>query len=301
MGPNLNSHSMHSSLHFRSKVLLISFFFLQKSLLRNNMDNCSITDDIVYVCGSNGKTFSNPSIALCEGVTRYTLGKCGRGNYYSYSLHAHSPDVSSSNYLRSDSRGNRRGYDYFLYTSGCLPIYEVFYVCGSDGKTYTNPSLARCAGIASFTIGQCQNLLISQSITKIQKAPRIEKKLVVSNPLTPPKSIVIPGENLTKIPIVVSQNQSNPENQINVISSRSSEASKEIPNLLSSVTNNNSTNLINSPLSISAVPSFLGVPVTSIPKTSENQTNNSSNSVSMEKLVTKTTETQNRNSAMKEK
>ena len=303
MVPNLNSHLMHSSLHFHSKILLIIFFFLPKDLFGNNLNNCTVTDDIVYVCGPNGKTFSNPSIARCEGVTKYTLGKCGRGNYYSYSLHAYSPDVSYSNYLRSDSKGNRRGYDYFLYNSGCLPIYEVFYVCGSDGKTYTNPSLAHCAGIASFAIGQCQNFFIPQSFTKIQNTPRIEKNLVVSNPLTPPNSIVIPGENPTKIPIVVTQNQKHLENQINAISSSSFEAIKEIPNFSSSVMNNNSTSLKNSSssLSISAIPSFLGVPVTSTSKTSENQTTNSSNSTSMEKLVTKTTETPNHNSAAKER
>ena len=39
-------------------------------------ENCQCPANVDYVCGSDGKTYSNGCRATCAGVTEYTAGRC---------------------------------------------------------------------------------------------------------------------------------------------------------------------------------------------------------------------------------
>ena len=41
-----------------------------------NIPNCLATLELNPVCGCNGKTYGNPSIAECSGIEEYRLGAC---------------------------------------------------------------------------------------------------------------------------------------------------------------------------------------------------------------------------------
>jgi hypothetical protein len=38
--------------------------------------SCVCTKELNLVCGCNGKTYGNPCLAECAGITDYTVGAC---------------------------------------------------------------------------------------------------------------------------------------------------------------------------------------------------------------------------------
>lgn len=39
-------------------------------------EDCNVTFELNRVCGCNGVTYDNPSIAECNNITDYTMGSC---------------------------------------------------------------------------------------------------------------------------------------------------------------------------------------------------------------------------------
>ena len=169
-------------------MLITAIFFVLGSLNAQNRLGrpCVATMDLNYVCGSNGKTYDNASLARCDGVTSYVRGKC------TYSVSTRHPkrvknrknntkppqpadcivtreyDPVCSNDNRTfanPSEAKCAGVN--IYSNGacedkkpeppvpCITTRDLRYVCGSDGNTYDNASVARCAGITKFMEGRC--------------------------------------------------------------------------------------------------------------------------------------------------
>lgn len=40
------------------------------------MKNCVVTYELNPVCGCNEKDYANPSTAICNGISEYTIGAC---------------------------------------------------------------------------------------------------------------------------------------------------------------------------------------------------------------------------------
>ena len=127
---------------------------------------CPTTTEYNPVCGSDGRNYSNPGQAACSGITNFQSGPCPDtpiGNRV-----IPSQDVSI-NTLVVPGSGNSNLAEIVpppdvsigtpVVPSGrpCISTRERNPVCGSNRVTYSNPSVARCAGITSFVPGECQN------------------------------------------------------------------------------------------------------------------------------------------------
>ena len=40
--------------------------------------------------------------------------------------------------------------------SECICTMQYQPVCGEDGKQYSNPCMAECAGVKNYTLGECE-------------------------------------------------------------------------------------------------------------------------------------------------
>ena len=92
-------------------------------------DICVTTFDINYVCGVDCKTYVNPSVARCKGIEVQCGGECP---------------------CEDDGRENDDNEDDLCGHTG-----DINHVCGVDGKTYDNPSVARCNGVEVQCDGEC--------------------------------------------------------------------------------------------------------------------------------------------------
>ena len=87
------------------------------------------TFDINHVCGVDGKSYINPSAAKCKGVEVECGGECP---------------------CDDDGSGNDDNKDDL-----CITTFDINHVCGIDGETYDNPSVARCKGVEVQCDGEC--------------------------------------------------------------------------------------------------------------------------------------------------
>jgi Kazal-type serine protease inhibitor domain len=115
------------------------------------------------VCGADNKTYKNDCLAVCEGNTKWTKGKC-------------KPSACEVACRRHRHHRRRRvcGVDGKTYKNACLARCKVGNkfrpgacdepcscpkniqpVCGDDGQTYDNKCYARCAFVTKTKPGRC--------------------------------------------------------------------------------------------------------------------------------------------------
>ncbi|KAJ8668631.1 hypothetical protein QAD02_010294, partial [Eretmocerus hayati] len=126
---------------------------------------CPITADISPVCGSDGITYENPSALKCAQKCKPELqqahgGPCQRN--------VTTKDSTSAGITLSEQ----------LEVCGilCIITHELRPVCGSDGITYNNPSILRCAQKCKpgneFYHNHCQTRLIFTGVPLTQSSFR---------------------------------------------------------------------------------------------------------------------------------
>jgi hypothetical protein len=71
----MNYKSFLGALSF---ILMTTFFSCQKTCnqVEKSDPTCISTREYDPVCACNGKTYSNPGVAYCNGITEYTKGEC---------------------------------------------------------------------------------------------------------------------------------------------------------------------------------------------------------------------------------
>jgi len=107
--------------------------------------------NIDYVCGCNGKTYDNSCAAASAGVNVAKNGKCGDNTRGDKCILGRNGDCGAGEYCKT------------LYTGDCMLriaeiegrcetksevcTMDINYVCGCNGKTYSNSCAAASAGV----------------------------------------------------------------------------------------------------------------------------------------------------------
>lgn len=117
---------------------------VEKSEAKTKKDDevgCAVTVEYAPVCGTDGVTYGNPSIAVCGGATVQHEGPCA-GSGIEWPL----PGMSETKSKRSK----------VMFKKSLCPSTDEYHpVCTSDGETYLNPSHARCSGVDILHEGFC--------------------------------------------------------------------------------------------------------------------------------------------------
>ena len=103
--------------------------------------NCLVSHETRLVCGSNGKTYPNPSSAKCDGVFRFTFGGCQAETKSKLPTLRRIPVIKT---LPMNPEN-----------FGCME--SDLPVCGEDGVTYANGCEARNAKVSVASKGKCQD------------------------------------------------------------------------------------------------------------------------------------------------
>ncbi|XP_028168235.1 serine protease inhibitor dipetalogastin-like [Ostrinia furnacalis] len=130
---------------------------IKRSIQNQSKLGCPCTRELRYVCGSDGQTYHNPCLLKCAAKTNPHLKKLHDG-------------VCKKNKIIKRSIQNQT-------QLGCPCTRELRYVCGSDGQTYHNPCLLKCAAktnphLKKLHEGKCkQNTRLKRSIQNQQSCP----------------------------------------------------------------------------------------------------------------------------------
>jgi hypothetical protein len=57
-------------------ALIVTSCDKEESCVERKKDDCNVSYELNPVCGCNGITYDNPSIAECRGISDYTMGSC---------------------------------------------------------------------------------------------------------------------------------------------------------------------------------------------------------------------------------
>ncbi|XP_049876398.1 serine protease inhibitor dipetalogastin-like [Pectinophora gossypiella] len=142
--------------------------------------NCACTRELNEMCGTDGFTYSNPCLLRCAIKTFHDVELSHKGRCSDHSKVARKPR-HVRNQINTEIRNPREP------KLNCACTRELNEMCGTDGFTYSNPCLLRCA-IKTFHDVELSHKGRCSDHSKVARKPRHVRNQInteIRNPREP--------------------------------------------------------------------------------------------------------------------